>query len=108
MMLLLLMVAMLALPVVAYADDGVMANITTLNVVGYIGSALFIVAIVNGIKKVYKLSGQVLVPIALLLGVSLQLLVFYFGDNELFARVMLGIVYGGGASGLGVLRPPHQ
>lgn len=102
----LVFVLVLALPAFAFAQTEAGTTIDLADpggIVPLIGSALFVVAVVNGLKKLYGLSGQVLMPVAMLLGVGLQLLVYYFADSALFAHLMLGLLYGGGASGLWVL-----
>lgn len=78
--------------------------VSTGSVVSMVGSALFVVATVNALKKLYKLDGQKLLVVAMLLGVALQLAVYYFGQYDLFTRVMTGVLYGGGAAGLWVLK----
>ena len=102
----LVLLLVMALPAVALAqtEGEVLDLVATDNVVALVGSALFVVAVVNGLKKLYNLSGQKLVIVAMLLGVALQLAVYFLGEYDVFNRVMLGLLYGGGASGLWVLR----
>ena len=100
----LVLVTAVLLPAMAIAQtQEPAADLDIGNVVPLVGSALFVVAAVNGLKKVFGLSGQYLVGVAMLLGMALQVLVYFFADYELFSRVMLGLVYGGSASGLWVI-----
>ena len=105
MLLALVLVFGMALPALAIAqtDAAVIDLADPGGIVSLVGSALFVVAVVNGLKKLYGLSGQYLVLVAMLVGVGLQLGVYYFAETEIFARVMTGLIYGGGASGLWVL-----
>lgn len=96
-------VFVLAAPVMAFAQDDAIAVTDYGGVVDLVGSALFVVAAVNALKKLYGFSGQGLAGVAMLLGVGLQILLYYFGDSDLFVRIMTGVIYGGGAAGLWVL-----
>ena len=79
--------------------EGIGGFIDGATAVAFVASLAFVIAVVNVIKKSFGVSGPLLMLIAVVVGVVLQVSVYYFGDDPLFRVVLIGLLYGGAASG---------